>query len=92
MGKSIASRLAKEGCNIAICDINIKEAQITSDEIKRKFKVSCEAFKVDVSDTEHVNRLQNEIEGKMGTVDILVGIFFQKYKVVKFLEFFIHSS
>jgi len=72
LGKAIATRLAQEGCNIAICDINIEEAQRTSKELKSKFNISCEAFKADVSDTQQVATLYNEILEKMGTVDILV--------------------
>lgn len=72
LGRSIAFRLAMEGCNVAVCDINIEEATRTSREIREKWNVSCEAFKVDVSNTEHVNSLHDEIVKKMGSVDILV--------------------
>ena len=72
LGKAIAVRLAQEGCNLAICDINIEEAQRTSEEIRSQFKIACEAFKADVSDTQQVAALYNEIGEKMGTVDILV--------------------
>ncbi|CAG9801799.1 unnamed protein product [Chironomus riparius] len=72
LGKAIAIRLAQEGCNLAICDVNIEEAQKTSEEIRSKFKIECIAFKADVSDTQQVATLYNEIGEKMGTVDILV--------------------
>ena len=52
--------------------MNLEEAKRTSEELRSKFRVSCEAFKADVSDTEQVAILQKEITEKMGTVDILV--------------------
>ncbi|XP_070506481.1 estradiol 17-beta-dehydrogenase 11-like [Chironomus tepperi] len=72
LGKAIAEKLAQEGCNIAICDVNIEEAQRTSEEIRSKYSISCEAFKADVSDPQQVAALHNEITKNMGTVDILV--------------------
>ncbi|KAL7026870.1 hypothetical protein ACKWTF_005211 [Chironomus riparius] len=72
LGKAIAIRLAQEGCNLAICDVNIEEAQKTSEELRSKFKIECKAFKADVSDTQQVTNLYNDIAKTMGTVDILV--------------------
>ncbi|XP_070506323.1 estradiol 17-beta-dehydrogenase 11-like [Chironomus tepperi] len=72
LGKAIAERLAQEGCNLAICDVHLDEAQRTCEELQKKYKISCEAFKADVSDTQQVDSLHKEITEKMGVVDILV--------------------
>lgn len=73
MGKALSIRLAQEGCDIAICDINLITSQATCEEIKLKYNVKAEAFKCDVRDTAQVLRLRNEIEEKFGChVDILV--------------------
>lgn len=72
LGKHIAIRLAQEGCNIAICDINLKLAQKTCEELKQNYNICSEAFKVDVSDKNQINELRKNIEEKMGNVEILV--------------------
>lgn len=43
IGKSIAFRLAKEGCKIAIVDIDETAAIQTADEVKR-LNVDCQAY------------------------------------------------
>ncbi|CAO1430536.1 unnamed protein product [Diamesa hyperborea] len=72
LGRDIALRLAKEGCNIVIVDVNFTGAERTAKEIEEKFKVKTKAFKVDVSNYEEVAKLKVDIESSIGTVDILV--------------------
>ncbi|CAO1430813.1 unnamed protein product [Diamesa tonsa] len=72
LGREIALRLAKEGCNIVIVDLDLRGAQNTAKEIEEKCKVTALAYKVDVSDYEAVERLKVDIEKSIGTVDILV--------------------
>jgi all-trans-retinol dehydrogenase (NAD+) len=72
LGKAIAFRLAQEGCNVVIIDLNLNEAQQTSQEITERFKVKSTAHKVDVSDYDAIQQLRNEIEKSLGSVDILV--------------------
>lgn len=72
IGKAIAMQLAKQGCNIAIANRNIVEGKKTAAEIREKFDVKVEAFQVDVSKHEQVEKLKNEVEKSMGPVDILV--------------------
>lgn len=72
IGKSIAFRLAREGCNIAIANRNIMEGEKTAKEIREKFNVKAQAFKVDVSKVEEVFKMKDDVEKSMGTVDILV--------------------
>lgn len=72
LGRAIAKRLAKEGCNIAVADIDLIGAENVAKEIELEFNVNAKAFKVDVSNYEEVLKLRNDIEGSIGTVDILV--------------------
>lgn len=71
LGREIAIRLAKEGCNIAIADLDIAAATETATIIKA-FKVDSKAFICDVSKYEDVRKLARDIEKDMGPVDILV--------------------
>ena len=72
LGRGIAKRLAKEGCNIAIVDLDFIGAVKTAKEIELEYNVKTRAFKVDVSNYEEVLKLRNDVEGSIGTVDILV--------------------
>lgn len=72
LGREIAKRLAIEGCNIAIVDLDFMNAEKTAKEIELEFNVKTKAFKVDVSSYEDVLKLRNDVEKSIGTVDILV--------------------
>lgn len=71
LGKAIAIKLAMEGADIVINDVNIKEAESTATEIEalgRKTLVSSAS----VSDRGQVEKLFEEIKNKFGRLDILV--------------------
>lgn len=72
LGRAIALRLAKEKCNVAIVDVDIKAAQKIADEITAQYSVKAKAFQVDVTNYEDVQNLKVELEMSMGTVDVLV--------------------
>lgn len=72
IGKALAMRLAREGCNIAIANRNHQEGEKTAADIRKKFGVAAKAFKVDVSKPEEVAQLKNDVESSLGDVDILV--------------------
>lgn len=71
-GRELAFRLAKEKCNVVICDLNYEEAKRTATEIAERFDVKTTSFKVDVSDVTAVQQLKRDIENTLGCVDILV--------------------
>lgn len=71
IGKAIAVRLAKDGANVVVSDINVDLAQSVLTEIKN-WGVSAEAFKSDVSDSKEVEDLVKKIEARFPTLDILV--------------------
>lgn len=72
LGRAIAFRLARERCNVAVADINIKDAQRTAQEIAAKYGVNSVAFNVDVSNVSSIEQLKVDIESSLGPVDILV--------------------
>lgn len=72
LGKALCRRLAKEKCDIAVVDIDLKNAQKTASEIEEEFKVQCKAFKCDVSNIGQVLKLKHDVETEMRVVDILV--------------------
>lgn len=71
IGKAIATKLAIEGADIVINDINLMDAEETAAEIEslgRKTLVS----NASVSDRNQVEKLFKEIKNKFGRLDILV--------------------
>ncbi|KAG5684990.1 hypothetical protein PVAND_014193 [Polypedilum vanderplanki] len=72
LGRALSMRFAKEGCKIAIADIDYKNAQKTAEEIKEKYKVDCKAFECDITNYSAILKLKIDIENSLGPVDILV--------------------
>ncbi len=71
LGREIAFHFAREGASVAIPDINLPGAQETQKMIDDRGGRSL-ALKVDVSQTEDVKGMVNEVLGKFGRIDILV--------------------
>jgi 3-oxoacyl-[acyl-carrier protein] reductase len=71
IGKAIAVRLAREGADVVIADINIDLAQSVLAEMK-SWGVSAVAFKADVTDSQEVEDLVKKIQERFPTLDILV--------------------
>ena len=72
IGKAIARRLAKDGMNIAIADINLETAQAAADEIAKEFGGEAMAIKCNVSQEEEVNAAVQSVLDRFGTIDVLV--------------------
>ena len=72
LGRSLCFRLAQEGCDVAVVDIDYKGACQTAAEIQEKYKVICKPYHCDVSDKNAIYKLKNDIESEMRGVDILV--------------------
>ena len=71
IGREIAASFAKEGCDIAAWDINMRE----TDELARTVEGCGRKFmaqEVDVTDAAKVSEAVNKILDKLGKVDILV--------------------
>ncbi|XP_062543341.1 uncharacterized oxidoreductase YoxD-like [Armigeres subalbatus] len=71
LGKALCLRLAREGCKVAVADIDLIGAQRTAAEI-RELGLKSAAFKVDVGDQRSIEQLKIEVEAALGPVDILV--------------------
>lgn len=73
LGKALCERFAREGCNVAVADIDLIAAQKTAKEIMlQNPAVKADAFKVDVADHKSVGQLRKDIEASLGPVDVLV--------------------
>lgn len=71
IGKSISEALAKQGADIAICDVNLDGAKATAAELE-KLGIRSAAFSVDVRDSKSVDEVVSQVIEKFSTVDILV--------------------
>ena len=71
IGKAIALRLAAEGADIGIIDVNSKTAEATCAEIKYLNRRAV-ATLTDVANFHAVEAAVNEIVGSLGRVDVLV--------------------
>lgn len=72
LGRELCMRLAQEGCDIAVIDIDINNAEKVALEVEEKFKVQAKAFHCDVSNYSEILSLKSAIESQMRPVDILV--------------------
>jgi len=71
IGKEIALLFAQHGANIAICDVNMEEAEKTAKEIQDLGRESL-AFKADVTDSGQVQDMADKILDKLNKIDILI--------------------
>ncbi len=67
LGEALAKRLDKEGCKVAVCDINIEGASKVAAQLKEGM-----ALQVDVTKYETCVAAAEAVVAKWGTVDILV--------------------
>ncbi|KAL7051751.1 hypothetical protein ACKWTF_004595 [Chironomus riparius] len=72
LGRSLCFRLAQEGCDVAVVDIDYKGACQTAAEIQEKYKIICKPYHCDVSDKNAIYKLKNDVEREMRGIDILV--------------------
>jgi len=73
-GKQIALLLAKEGCDaVAVTDINVNDAQLTADAIKKLGRKSI-AIKADVTNPADVDELIKKVINEYKTIDILCNV------------------
>jgi len=70
MGQQLAINLAKENCNVVICDINKKTIQETEDII-RKYNVSCTALNLDLREEKNIFTLLETTLKNFSKVDLL---------------------
>jgi 3-oxoacyl-[acyl-carrier protein] reductase len=71
MGKATCLTLAQRGCNIALIDLNLEEANRVSQQIKKMGREAL-VFKTDVANSKDVKKVVGEIENRLKKIDILV--------------------
>lgn len=71
IGKAIASALAEEGCNVAICARNQEELEEASRDL-RPYHVEVLAVKADLAREEDITELVEQTTSKFQRIDILV--------------------
>jgi len=71
IGKGIALKLAQEGADVVIADLNMETAEATAREIEGLGRKAL-AIKTDVSDSNQIKNMVDQTLAKFGTVDILV--------------------
>jgi len=71
IGKGIALKLAQEGANVVIADLNMETAEATAHEIEGLGRKAL-AVRTDVSDSKQIQHMVEQTLSKLGTIDILV--------------------
>jgi NAD(P)-dependent dehydrogenase (short-subunit alcohol dehydrogenase family) len=71
MGRATAFLFAEEGCDVAIADIKLKEANETINQVKEKGRKGL-AIECDVSNSSQVKETVKKVISKFGKIDILV--------------------
>src|SRR5512145_1174639 len=71
IGEGIALKLAQEGANVAIADLNLETANVVVKKITELGRKAI-AVQTDVTGSASVNAMAQEVISKLGTIDILV--------------------
>ncbi len=72
IGEAIARRLAREGAEVAILDLNLEGAEQTAAKIAEETGRTVIAVEADVMDEASVEEAMNTAAGRLGGLDILV--------------------
>lgn len=71
IGKAVALRLAHEGADVVVADINLEKAQQTAQEI-RALRRRAMAYGVDIASVAEIRRMVDSVVAEFGRIDILV--------------------
>jgi sorbitol-6-phosphate 2-dehydrogenase len=72
LGQAICLRLAREGCHVAVADLNEKTAQETAERVQKETGQRSIAIKVDVTDEAQVEAMVKRTVDEFGRLDVLV--------------------
>lgn len=72
IGRAIAEKLAASGADIALGDLNLEEARKSASELKASYGIKSEAYGLNVSSPEEVEKAFEEIKNSFGRIDILI--------------------
>jgi NAD(P)-dependent dehydrogenase (short-subunit alcohol dehydrogenase family) len=84
-GKSIAITLAKEGCDVIVCDIDPEGTNLTTAEIQ-KLGGRAIAAKMDITNSTEVKRVVEESIKQFKAIDILVNNAGALFSVSRFID------
>jgi acetoin reductase-like protein len=73
IGKAVALRLAREGADLIVADINMKEAEQTAQEI-HAFARRAMAYSIDLADVGQIQPMVDKVVTEFGRIDILVNV------------------
>lgn len=72
IGYAIAQRMAQEGADVAILDLNLEAAEAAAATLAKETGRSVFAVKVDVSNEDSVEQAMNGAADRLGGLDLLV--------------------
>jgi sorbitol-6-phosphate 2-dehydrogenase len=72
LGEAISLRLAKEGCQVVVADVNEEGIKNTEEKIKKEFDQDALGIVTDVTDEDAVIKLVNQTVSHFGKLDIMV--------------------
>jgi len=72
IGLEIAEEFAKNGANVVISDLDLKDCEKVAARLRKKYKVKTLAVECDVSKKDEVNAMIKKVAGKFKRIDILV--------------------
>ena len=72
IGRALADRLAAEGANVVILDINLPAAKTAAEEIAKASGQKATALEVNVADEASVEKAMAEAAGFLGGIDLFV--------------------
>ena len=72
LGKAVALRLAKEGCNVMLCSRNAEQLALTKKQLQSFAKGKIASFTCDVTKVSEIQALISETHAQIGSVDILI--------------------
>jgi sorbitol-6-phosphate 2-dehydrogenase len=72
LGEAIVHRLASEGANVVIADINLANCEKVAADVAAKYGIKSIPLKVDVTNDEDAEAMVKACTGNFGTLDIMV--------------------
>ena len=72
LGVQMAKALASQGASIVVCARRLEKCQEVADEIASEFGVETLATRCDITDTDNVEAMVDEVLAKFGRIDILI--------------------
>ncbi len=74
LGQQMARAFAEQGCSLAILARRVDRLEEFKKELTEKYNVEVEAFRCDVTDTENINTVAEDVEKRFGKIDILLNV------------------